>query len=244
MAQLNIRIDDRTRDELDALAQARGLNTSDLLRDLVSRALGRDEGRPADSTTPRSLSAFQRRQLALQHEILSLINTGPEWETEYHTQMIEILNTGLTSEYYKTFQMIEPELTDRESALTRDILDMFDFTERSIELLAEAELASLGNPDVLRFRGFDFNNRQEGRLATYARFLINDDKWPRLADRFDDAHERGNSHMPTLATYQRMLTVFKPFREKIINSYGGPNSYNLSLEQLREIHNAWAYPKN
>jgi uncharacterized protein YfbU (UPF0304 family) len=244
MAQLNIRIDDEDRDLFDSLARARGLSTSDMLRDLIRQALGRGE-RPRDDTTPASLSAVERRRLAMQHEVLATLKADDEYEAAYHQQMIEVLNSGYTGEYYRTFQMIEPEMTDRECRLVWDILDMFRTVEGSVGALTEEERASLGEhwEYGLRFRGFDFNDRQEGRLAAYAHFLIKDDRWTELADRFDDQHERGNSHMPALASYQRMLSVWKPLWEAKVKSFGGPKDYRFSVEELRRILDAWPYPK-
>jgi antitoxin component of RelBE/YafQ-DinJ toxin-antitoxin module len=40
MAQLNVRLDDQTRDSFDALARARGLSASELIRSLIDSALG------------------------------------------------------------------------------------------------------------------------------------------------------------------------------------------------------------
>lgn len=244
MAQLNIRIDDESRDLFDSLARARGLSTSDLLRELIYQALGRDDESPRDDTTPTSLSAVERRRLAMQHETLALL-TEDEWEENYHRKMIEVLNSGFTAEYYKTFQMIEPEMTDRECKLVYDILDMFTTLERSMAELTADELNSLGEhaDHALKFRGFDYNNSQEGRLASYAHHVIKDGRWTNLADRFDDKHEHGNSHMPVLASYQRMLSVWKPMWDKKIKAMGGPTAYRFSVEELRQIVAAWPYPK-
>jgi uncharacterized protein len=246
MAQLNIRIDDESRDLFDSLARARGLSTSDLLRELIWQALGRDDERPRDDTTPASLSAVERRRLAMQHEILAILTAEDEWESGYHRQMVEVLNSGFTSEYYKTFQMIQPEMTARECNLVHDILEMFTTVERSVAELTDDERASLGDHSdyALTFRGFDFNDSQESRLASYAHHVIKDDRWTDMADRFDDKHERGNSHMPTLATYQRMLSVWKPLWDKKIKSYGGPSQYRFTVEELQQILAAWPYPKN
>ncbi len=252
MAQLNLRIDDDTRDQFDALARARGVTTSDLARDLIAQALGRDDyDRPRDDTTPSSLSALDRRRLALQHEMLAVLTgedgeDGGGYETEYHRKMVDVLNSGYTSEYYKTFQMIEPEMTDRDCSLVHDILEMFTQLEWSVHHLSEQERASLGeNAEyALTFSGFDFNNSYEGRLASYAHFLIKDERWTSMAKYFDAEHERGNSHMPALASYQRMLSVFKPMWERKVKTMGGPNTYRFSAEELREIVAAWPYPKN
>ena len=252
MAQLNLRIDDHTRDQFDALARARGLTASDLARELIGQALGRDNyDRPRGDTTPTSLSAVDRRRLALQHETLAILTAqegedGGGYEAEYHRQMIDVLNSGYTSEYYKTFQIIEREMTDRDCSLVHDILEMFTQLEWSVQHLGDEERASLGEHAdwALTFSGFDFNNSYEGRLASYAHYLIKDDKWTSMAKYFDAKHERGNSHSPALASYQRMLSVFKPLWDEKVKAMGGPNSYRFSPDELRQILAAWPYPGN
>lgn len=245
MAQLNFRIDDESRDLFDSLARARGVSASDLLRELIWQALGRDNDRPRDDTTPRSLSALDRRHLSLQHEILATLMDQDEWEAAYHRQMVEILSSGFSTEYYKTFQMIVPEMSPRECDLVNDILQMFSTLEQSVAELSNEESSSLGEQAAyaLDFRGFDFNNSQEVRLASYARYLINDDRWSEMAEHFDDQHERGNSHMPMLATYQRMLSVWRPLWDKKLKSYGGPTAYRFTVEELQQVLAAWPYPK-
>lgn len=242
MAQINIRIDDDSRDAVDSLARAKGVSTSDLLRELISQALGRDDDRPRGDVTPKSLSAYERRQLALQHEILANLITDPEWEVEYHRQMVEVLNAGYTSEYSKTFEMIQPELTARESTLVFDILEMFSTIERSVARLDEQQRASLGEHAdyALSFRGFDFNNSYEGKLSSFAEYLVKNGRWTDLADRFSDENERGNSHSPMLATYQRMLSVWRPLWDKKLSSHG---NYQFTVEELQQILSAWPYPK-
>lgn len=243
MAQLNIRIDDESRDHFDALARARGVSTSDLLRALIWGALGRGDDAPGGESAPRSLTALERRQLALQHEILAMLHSEDDWEAAYHRDMVEVLNKGFTSEYYTMFQMIEPEMTARECAMVNDILEMFTTLKHSLSKLTPDERAVLGEraDHALTFSGFDFNDSQEAKFASYARHLIKDGRWTDLADCFDDKHERGNSHMPTLATYQRMLNVWKPKWEEKVRSYGGPTKYLFTLAELQEIQAAWPY---
>lgn len=251
MAQLNVRLDDHTRDLFDALANARGMTASDLLRELINQALGRDgHDRPRDDTTPASLPAVERRMLGMLHEILALLTATEDddggWEAQYHRSMVEVLHDGYTAEYYKMFQMIQSEMTDRECSLVHDILQMFTEVERSVEELTDAERASLGEHShhALKFHGFDFNSSQEARLAAYAHYLIKDDKYRSMAERFDAKHEHGNSHMPTLAAYQRMLSVWRSMWKQKIEAWGGPSNYLHSLEELREIMAAWPYPRD
>ena len=251
MAQLNVRLDDQTRDSFDALARARGLSASELIRSLIDSALGRtDVNRPTADAAPQSLSATERRTLALQHEILALLTSEADednggWESQHHRRMIEVLSSGYTAEYPDMFQMIQPEMTRRECSLVNDILDMFSTLETSVGRLTDEERASLGEhaEHALTFRGFDFNNSQEGRLASYARYLITTERWQSMAEHFDAQHESGNSHFPVLASYQRMLSVWRPIWNKKIATYGGPNDYLFALEELREILAAWPYPK-
>lgn len=251
MAQLNVRLDDHTRDLFDALANARNINASDLIRELINQALGRDDrSRPRDDTTPSSLSAVERRRLALLHETLAVLTKTDQedggMESQYHRNMVEVLSYGYTAEYYKTFQMVQAEMTGRECSLVHDILEMFTQIERSVEELSDAERASLGEHSHygLKFRGFDFNNSQESRLASYALYLINDGKYESMADRFDAKHERGNSHMPSLATYQRMLSVWGPIWKQKLENCGGPNNYLVSVDELSKIMAAWPYTRS
>lgn len=251
MAQLNVRLDDQTRDSFDALARARGLSASDLIRSLIDSALGRtDVDRPTADAAPQSLSATERHSLALQHEILARLTSEPDednggWESEYHRNMVEVLSSGYTSEYSDLFQMIQPELTRRECSLVHDVLEMFLTLEASMGRLTEEERASLGEhaEHGLTFHGFDFNKSHEARLASYARYLIKTERWEPMAEHFDAQHESGNSHSPMLASYERMLSVWRPIRNRKIAKHGTPSDYDFAADELREVLAAWPYPK-
>lgn len=251
MAQLNVRLDDDTRDSFDALARARGLSASDLVRNLIDNALGRDEsGRRHGDLVPPSLSAIERRAFILQHEILAHLTAESDepnggWDAKYHRRMVEVLNRGFATEYDDLFQEIQPEMTRREASLVRDILEMFDNIQRSLSVLTEADRTMLGEnaENSLTFSGFDFNDSHEGRLADFARYVISTGRWESMAKYFDNEHERGNSHFPTLASYERMLAVWRPLWQAMLKNYGGPNKYVLTADELRQIVDAWPYPK-
>lgn len=98
MAQLNIRIDEAARAGLDAYAEARGMATGDLVRQLIDQAIkdpraAGAEGyvNPYNHTRPATLSYVERRTLAMQHRILALLGTRPSGQTTGQT-------TGQTSE--------------------------------------------------------------------------------------------------------------------------------------------------
>lgn len=252
MAQLNVRLDDDTRESFDALARARGMSASDLIRSLIDAALGRDNpDRRHGDVTPRSLSAIHRRMLANQHEILAILTADPQradagGESDYHRNMVEVLSSGYSSEYADMFLAVRPEMSRRDSSLVHDIFDMFQSIEWSLKRLSAEERAGLGEyvDHALRFRGFDFNDTYEGRLASYALYLIKTGRWESMAEHFDDKHERGNSHMPALASYERMLTVWRPMWKRRVADFSRPDGYILTAEELREILAAWPYPKD
>ncbi|EHW5634432.1 YfbU family protein [Escherichia coli] len=104
-----------------------------------------------------------------------------------------------------------------------DILDMWRVIEYSYSELTEEEKKKLkenvelfGKKPI--FKGFDGNNETEYLAA--ADFVIN------KLDRFEEFKLRDlNSHMPSLATYERMMHVFNPLFHE---NFGEP----LTLEQL------------
>lgn len=251
MAQLNVRIDDAARASLDALAQARGTQTSDLVRSLIDEALGRDAGRPYADLTPRSLSVVERHTLALHHRTLALLaghgdshdeSEMADGNAQDHLRTAEVLERGYTAEYPTAFIAIDPEMSQRQCALARDVLEMFTRLELSWRRLADSERAMLIEVDeyaehTLTFQGFDFNDPFEHRLGEYARHLVREGSWRELADRFDEKNDLGNSHAPLLASYQRQLDVWRPLwqQKKAGALQPGPRSFDLTVYELRAI---------
>jgi uncharacterized protein YfbU (UPF0304 family) len=116
-----------------------------------------------------------------------------------------------------------------------DTLEMWSFIERSYKNLTddqkaivEKEAAPFGeNPS---FPGFDGNNESE-YMGT-ASFLVND------LDRFEEFKGRDfNSHYPSLDSYHRMLTVFKPIVRK-------SNFQLLSARNIIEILKETVHPES
>lgn len=250
VAQLNVRLEDHVRDSFDALARARGLSGSDLLRSLIDGALGRDDPqRPRADPAPQSLSAVERQTLAQQHQILAHLTIDPDeddggWETRSHRNMMKVLNYGWTAEYARVFEEMQPEMSRRECSLVMDVLEMFTNLKDSLSKVPEERRGTLGEyaEHALTFGGFDFNDAFESRLASYASYLIETGRWASISSRFDAEHEHGNSHSPRIASYERMLSVWRPIWQKKIANYGGPTNYHLSENELRQVRDAWPYP--
>lgn len=116
-----------------------------------------------------------------------------------------------------------------------DILDMWSMIERSYEILSneskdfvEKEASPFGkNP---KFPGFDGNNETE-YMGT-ASFLVND------LDRFEEFKGRNfNSHYPSIDSYRRMLSVFKPLLQNL-------NFQPLSAQNIVDILKERVHPDN
>lgn len=240
MATVNVRTDDYTHAELQAVARGRGITVSDLLREAIDVTLGRDAGQTTVGDAPSSLTLVQRRTLALQHEILTRLDPDG---ADYHQRSIEVLEHGFVTEYDREFYAFSPELSPAETRLVVDVLEMFRVLKASMSGVGPDAVKQIGDyaEHGLTYLGFDHNNTYEGRLSSYAHFLIKEGRWLELADRFDSNHEHGNSHMPMLATYEGMLAAFKPiWNERLSNNKlgYGDDRYRLTLDELKQVYEA------
>lgn len=116
-----------------------------------------------------------------------------------------------------------------------DILDMWSMIERSYENLSseakkfvEKEAYLFGKDP--KFPGFDGNNETE-YMGT-ASFLVND------LDRFEEFKGRNfNSNCPSIDSYRRMLSVFKPILRSL-------NFQPLSAQNIVDILKERVHPDN
>ncbi|HEY1831360.1 MAG TPA: YfbU family protein [Acidimicrobiales bacterium] len=245
MATITLRLDDETRNDVEALARGQGVTVSDLVRSAIDEILGREvTANPIGG--PRSLTLVERNILVLQHEILAQLREDDHDEVENHLRIVKVLTEGFTGEYDSVFSSIDPEVPRRDCVLIWDLLNMFQVLKSSLSRLDDDDKAAIGEhaEHALAFRGFDFNDSREARLARYAKFVTGDGRWDELAESFDTNHESGNSHMPLLATYQRMLDAFEPIWKKKVSDYSmGPDSFLLNLDELRSVYTAWSNPR-
>ena len=110
----------------------------------------------------------------------------------------------------------EHEDAPADVSLVLDVLDMWAFLERGYQKLnkkdkerVEKEAGPFGK--LVRFPGFDGNN--ESSHLSLAYFLV------RKMHRFAEFAGRDlNSHCPLLATYKRMVSVFKPMRSVLVGA--------------------------
>jgi len=255
MKTLTVRMEDEDYEELLSIARSRGTTLSDLTRETLRklREAGIDEaGDFRAREAPDSLSAVDRLQLSLLHRILARLVVGDpnteDGDPAHQLTRAKVLESGWVSEYPDEFISIGPEVSRRETNFVMDVLEMFTRLEWSFEQLSEEERASLGSDAERRvqFPGFDFNDRREGRMASYARYLIDDGRWESMAKYFDDEHDRGNSHGSMSDMYSRMLEVFQPiWRIRLENFMSHkPGGSALTAEEIRRVTDAQIHPDN
>ena len=117
---------------------------------------------------------------------------------------------------------------------TTDILAMWERLEQSYENLSQTDkdwLAS--NVDLygggVLFSGFDGNTESEyGNAADFLMKRL--DRFPHFKGRRDM-----NSHMPTLDAHRRMLVVFKPIIDVVLNR-------DFTAAQIAQVLAVWRSP--
>jgi uncharacterized protein YfbU (UPF0304 family) len=241
---LTVRLGDDLYEQLAALAGAQGTTISELARTTLAQLLTppkNDERRVYSPTAPDSLTTVQRHMLAVLHEIAEKV--GDPGRAEGHKYANKVFTNGYVIEYPDVLQEYDTELTEREAELVMDIFEMFTTLRHSYDQLTAEQRKSLGagaKRDIAFF-GFDGNSRTESRLGRYAQHLIATDRWTNLAEHFDAQHERGNSHMPAVPIYERMLEEFRPIWRRKIRDMG---DYALTVGEIRQVTAAKVHPDN
>lgn len=249
MAVVTIRLDDETKNDLEALARSRGQSVSEVARSALERLLerpSRDDGELPD-ISPTSLTAVERQQLALLHRILARVvgdENGVDGDKAYQLQRAEILEQGFVGEYPDEFIGIRPELSLEDTRFVVDVLNMFRVLTASVAALRQGSAeADWAHRYEFEFIGFDGNDPRESRLRTWARYLISDRQWAELNDVFSE-HDDGNSHSPMAAVYARMLDEYNRIQATRRGVYTQPADMLMSADELGRVARAWVHPDN
>jgi len=251
MAVLNIRVDDRVRDQLKEMADDDGVSLSEYVRNLVMEAVVpvyEPEVEHGGEPAPESLRIVDRQVLSLLHRILGRVlpedANDVDGDLDYQLLRAKILEEGYTGEYWYETAGFSTELSKRDCGRVSDILQMFRIITFSIDHLAKE-----GTPvdeklaHDLEFEGFDHNDPLEGHMARYVRFqMSDDDKWQELKPQLE-RHDGGNSHMPVLDVYLRMLTEYRRIMDSRERGYGRLD-YLLSLDELKQLADAQIHPSH
>lgn len=249
MKTVTLRVPDELADGVAAVAAARGVTLSDLIRSVLQTLV--DPGEPQgdrggrDPDVPESISTIDRHNTAMLHRILARLVDGSDTDgdRDYQLERAKIVESGFVSQYPDVFVALESELPTREADFVMDVLDMFSQLEWSVTQLSDGDRQTLGagRTNLAEFGGFDAGSRREGRLLSYAQHLISQRKWERLADRFDAEHDFGDSHMKMADVYARMLAVHRPIWTERLRGFTR-GDYALELADLIRITDAAPAP--
>ncbi|GHD13178.1 YfbU family protein [Zhihengliuella salsuginis] len=244
MATITIRVPDETRNRLEAAAESQGVSFSDYIRGALDTHLSLE--RSEEIGTGRregdeeiNLSHFERKVLQLLHRNLlasqGLLN-DQYFDEGSEVRALKVLENGFAGEYSEEFTDINAPMTKAECTLVWDVLDMFRVIENSVRQLGEDGWGQVQVVEAERygtFKGFDFNDSLESRLANYVEFLVKAGRWEEQKEALSRENDFGNSHRRMLPTYRAMLRVFKPTWQQALR--GGATSGCLSREQVTEI---------
>lgn len=251
MAVINVRVADRVRDQLKELADTEGLTLSEYVRDRLLEVIVPPGSRPSDDydgePAPETMRVADRQMLSLLHRILARVlpdyANGEDGDEAYQLQRAEIIEKGLTGEYWRTVAGLRTELSKLDCDRVLDILDMFRVITFSLTRLPEK-----GTPvsdDLafkLEFEGFDYQDKLESHMATYVEFLMSDGRWSELRPQLE-RNDGGNSHHQTLDTYMRMLAEYRRIKNSRNRGFHR-DDYLLSTEELEQIAEAQVHPSH
>lgn len=244
MATVTIRLKDEVRDRIAEAAESQGVPLSDYIRGALEMHLALEQSgdigadRTADGEEV-SLTVYQRKVLQLLHR--NLLASQGELDQSYfdrdeEVRALEVLENGFAGEYSQEFVDIGKPMALAECELVWDIFDMFRVIESSVRELGEGgwEQIKVVDPEHYgKFRGFDFNDPDESRLAKYARYLVNNDRWAEQKEAFSRENGGGNSHTEMLPTYRAMLQVFKPTWRNAVR--GGLSHGYFSAKDVEQV---------
>ncbi len=248
MAVLNVRVDDRIRDQLKEMADDEGVSLSELVRDLLMEAVvpvferGAKHG---DEPAPESMRLIDRQMLSLLHRILGRVlpkNSGDvDGDLAYQLMRAKILEEGYAGEYWYETAGFSTELSKRDCRRVSDILQMFRVITFSIDHL-EKEGTPVGEELAFRleFEGFDHNDALENHMASYVAFMMRDGRWAELKPQVE-RNDNGNSHAATLDTYLRMLSEYRRIMDSRERGFSRLD-YLLTMEELTQIADAQVHP--
>lgn len=147
---------------------------------------------------PMQLSKLER--LSLRNQFLILAGLYPS-EADAYKRFVDILEEGYIHEYDNFFQSIFEEMSEEECKEVWNIFAMYD----NIQQFHKKH--SLEKNYRTTFMGFDGNN--EEKYMSYARFIIDEDRYTFL----DMVHDL-NSHCPMLPRYRKMLEIWNARPER------------------------------
>lgn len=235
MPTISIRVSDELKTRLDNLAQESEATMSSVIIEALNSVTGIGRTDYPEETAPYAINNANRLILRNQELLLSLNDALDDDQRTQHRQNAKILESGFTGEYHKVFAPLRPEIPYNRAVELFDILDMFRVLRSSYERLNEEERAAVDEREI-SFCGFDYSNSEETALPGYVEYLFEDNRYKELEEPMMRFSDDGNSHMPIIEVYRRMLRCFRQvWRPHLISATP------LKLEEIKKVAAASAY---
>ncbi|EMF0084014.1 YfbU family protein [Enterococcus hirae] len=172
------------------------------------------------------MDKFQRLSLINQFELLAKFD---DQNRSYYERKIEILREGYEYHYNdEIWNELSDPLPEKDSRFVLDVLSMYrdiNFSKSELNLTDN----QITKSHVTYFRGFDYNDPKEIKLAYYAKFFIEKlDRFPELVE--DKEFDGFNSHQPMISTYNNYLSNYKEVKKYSNYQFG-----KLSVDFINEI---------
>lgn len=236
MPTITLRVDNDTKDYLDAIAKGRNVSVSNLLRDLIdNHLLLKQDGEQKPKSSPISLSSYERLTLALQYRLLALASSSDKEMSAEYSYRAEVLENGYSFEYSMLFDHVSPELSEKDGKLVIDILNMFIYINHSLSNLSSAEARKLKPFEhQIKYLGFDNHVPRESAMQSYVNFMVfQRNKWKQLFPNKNDARIEAPS--PQIPRYSRMLDAFNLIYAEKQKKNGPFDRSPLTLSELLRI---------
>jgi uncharacterized protein YfbU (UPF0304 family) len=208
MPTVSIRVSDELKSRLDSLAQESASTLSSVITEALNSSTGVGRTDYPEETAPYTINNTNRLILRNQEQLLSMSDALDDDERAWHRKNVRILESGFTSEYHDVFCPLHPEIPYKRTVELFDILDMFRVLRNSYERLNDEEKTAVEERDI-SFRGFDYSSSEETALPGYVDYLFEDKRYGELKEPLARFSDGGNSHMPVIDVYRRMLRCFK-----------------------------------
>ncbi|WP_298579903.1 YfbU family protein [uncultured Olegusella sp.] len=235
MPTISIRVTDDLKARLDSLAQESESTMSSVITEALNSITGIGRTDYPEETAPYTINNTNRLILRNQEVLLSLADDLDDDEREQHRKNAIILEFGFTGEYPGVFASLRPEIPYSRTVELFDILDMFRVLRGSYERLSDEEKESVDERDI-SFRGFDYSSTEETALPGYVEYLFSDNRYKELEEPLMRFSDGGNSHIPIIDVYRRMLRCFKEvWRPHLLAAT------SLKLEEIKKVVAASSY---
>lgn len=235
MPTISIRVSDELKSRLESLAQESEGTVSSVITEALNSITGIGRTDYPEETAPYTINSVNRLILRNQEQLFSMSDALDEEDRAWHRKNVKILESGFTSEYHNVFGPLHPEIPYKRAVELFDILDMFLVLRNSYECLSDEERATVEERDI-SFRGFDYNSAEEAALPAYIKHLFEDGRYKELEEPLARFSDGGNSHMPVIDVYRRMLRCFKQVWRSHLMS-----ATLLTVSEIKKVVAARAY---